>query len=62
MIAFFVQIMPLGPKIVPPPGLHVLHRPLVGLQRVFVVFTDHSPLLFYIGIHEKILSETIKSL
>ena len=53
--------MPMGPQIVPPPGSHVLHRP-VGLQSVIVVFSDHTHLLFYNGIHEKILSETIKSI
>ena len=54
--------MPMGPHIVPPPGSHVLHRPRVGLQSVNVVFSDHTHLLFYNGIHEKILSETIKSI
>ena len=44
--------MPMGPQIVPPPGLHVLHRPCVGLQSVIVVFPDHTHLLFYNGIHE----------
>ena len=53
MFAFFVQIMPMGPQIVPPLGSHVLHRPLVGLQSVIVVFSDHTHLLFYNGIHEK---------
>ena len=54
--------MPMGPQIVPPTGSHVLHRPWVGLQNVIVVFPDHTHLLFYNGIHEKILSETIKSI
>ena len=50
----------MGPQIVP--GSHVLHRPWVGLQSVIVVFPDHSHLLFYNGIHEKILSETMKAI
>ena len=52
--------MPMGRQIVPPPGSHVLHRPWVGLQSVIVVFPDHTHLLFYNGINEKILSETIR--
>ena len=43
---FYVQIMPMGPQIVPPLGSHVLHRPWVGLQSVIVVFPDHTHLLF----------------
>ena len=51
---FFVQIMPMGPQIVPPLGSHVLHRPWVGLQSVIVVFPDHTHLLFFKnGKHEK---------
>ena len=52
--------MSMGPQTVPPPGSHVLHRPGVGLQSVIMVLPDHTHLLFYNGIHEKILSETIK--
>ena len=43
---FFVQIMPMGPQIVPPLGSHVLHRLWVGLQSVIVVFSEHTHLLF----------------
>ena len=43
---FFVQIMPMGPQIVPHLGSHVLHRSWVGLQSVIVVFPDHTHLLF----------------
>ena len=46
----------------PHPGSHVLYRPSVGLQSVIVVFPDHTCLLFYNGKHEKMLSETIKSI
>ena len=52
--------MPMEPQIVP--GLNVLHRPWVGLQSVIVFFPDHTHLLFHNGIHEKILSETMKSI
>ena len=44
---FFVQIMPMGPQIVPTLGSHVLHRTWVGLQSVIVLFPDHTHLLFF---------------
>ena len=51
--------MPMRPQIVS--GSHVLHRPWFGLQSVIVVSPDTTHLLFfYNGIHEKILSETMK--
>ena len=51
--------MPMGPQIDPPLGSHFLHRLLVGLQSVIVVFPDQTQLLFENGKHDKILSETI---
>ena len=54
--------MPMGPHIAPPLDSHVLHRPWVGLQGEIVVFPDHTHLLFYNGMHEIILSETMKSI
>ena len=46
-IFFLVQIMPMGPQIVPPLGSQVLHRLWVGLQSVIVVFPDLTHLLFF---------------
>ena len=43
---FFVQIMPIGPQIVPPLGSHVLHMPWVGLQSVILVFPGHTHCIF----------------
>ena len=45
-VALFSRYLPflLGPQIVP--GSLFLHRPLVGLQSVIVVFPDHTHLLF----------------
>ena len=44
--------MPMGPRIVRPPGSHVLHWPWVGLQSVTVVFPVHTHFIFYNGIHK----------
>ena len=52
-LLFFVQIMPMGPQIVLPPGSPVLRWPWASLQSVILVFSDHTNLLFYNGIHEK---------
>ena len=45
----FVQIMPLGPKMAPPPGSHVLHRLIYGktLKKFFLSETIRPRALIF---------------